>query len=149
VAKRITVYSKRSLITSLFVAPLVTVPVTVFIFAFLELAFTPRGSVADLLGWGLIWCIGTVPTAYAATLLVAPVYLYFTSRRRRFVTLRESLFAGSITGSLAGVAWLVRLVSLGSSLERSGYVAVPTIGLVAGAAVAGALTFMLRPAVAT
>lgn len=142
-------YSYRSVITSLLVAPLASVPVTVLVFALLELVFTPRGSVADLFGWGLIWCIGTLPTAYAATLLVAPGYLYFTTRRQRFVTLGESLFAGSTTGLLAGGAWLVRLVSLGSSLETSGYVAVPTIGLFAGAAVAGALSFMLRPAGAT
>ncbi|MEO8056038.1 MAG: hypothetical protein ABI768_12850, partial [Acidobacteriota bacterium] len=70
-------YSFRNVLTSLLVAPLVAVPVTVLIFTILELVFTPRGSVADLLGWGLIWCIGTVPTAYAATLLVAPIYLHF------------------------------------------------------------------------
>ena len=141
-------YSFRSVLVGLAFPPLVAAPITLMGVALSSLA-SPRMPAPDILSWGLLFSLYTVPTAYVATLLVFLPYLRALNRASRPLGMREALIAGGLTGLVASAIWLVLLNGGRGSLEPSGFVFVPALGAAVGVSVAWLLHLVLHSMNAT
>jgi len=141
-------YSRRSVLVGVAFPPLAAAPLTFLGVALSSLA-PPQMSVPDILGWGLILSLYTVPTAYVATLLVFLPYLRALNRTFRPLGMREALIAGGLTGIVASAVWLVVLNGGRASLAPSGFVFVPALGTAVGVSVAWLLHLVLHSMNAT